>query len=56
MVFWPNLCVDLHLRLCGGQQAASAQKLDRLDIGPEFSFPDRERMGVRRAGGEGFHA
>ncbi|VBB41480.1 hypothetical protein TRIP_B110045 [uncultured Desulfatiglans sp.] len=40
MVFWANLGVDLHVCLCGDHQVASAQTLDRLDIGPKSSFPD----------------
>ncbi|VBB41278.1 hypothetical protein TRIP_B360085 [uncultured Desulfatiglans sp.] len=56
MVFWPNPCVDLHVRLRGDRRAASAQRPDRPDIAPKSSFPGWKRMGMRRAAGEGFHA
>jgi len=39
MVFLPNLCVNLHVCLCGDLQVASAQTLDFLDIGQKSSFP-----------------
>ncbi|VBB43982.1 exported hypothetical protein [uncultured Desulfatiglans sp.] len=40
MVFFANLCVNLHVCLCGDLQVASAQTLDFLDIGKKSSFPD----------------
>ncbi|VBB45200.1 hypothetical protein TRIP_B350250 [uncultured Desulfatiglans sp.] len=40
MVFLANLGVNLHVRLCGDHQVASAQTLDFLDIGQKSSFPD----------------
>ncbi|WP_153306070.1 hypothetical protein [Desulfatiglans anilini] len=40
MAFFANLGVNLHLCLCGDLQVASAQRLDFLDIGKKYSFPD----------------
>jgi len=39
MVFFANLCVNLHVCLCGDLEVASAQTLDFLDIGKKSSFP-----------------
>ncbi|VBB41273.1 hypothetical protein TRIP_B360080 [uncultured Desulfatiglans sp.] len=39
MVFLANLGVNLHVCLCGGLQAASAQRLDFLDIGQTGTRP-----------------
>ncbi|VBB43790.1 exported hypothetical protein [uncultured Desulfatiglans sp.] len=47
MVFLANLGVNLHVCLCGDLQVASAQTLDRLDIGQKSSFPAWKRGRVR---------
>ena len=36
---FPNLCVNLHVCLCGVNSYASAQPLDFLDLGKNCSFP-----------------
>jgi hypothetical protein len=38
MVFLPNLSVNLRAGLCGVENYASAQALERLDLGQKFSF------------------
>jgi len=46
MVFFANLCVNLHVCLCGDLQVASAQTLDFLDLGKKSAFPDWKRVDV----------
>ena len=40
MVFLPNVCVNLRACLCGVVNYASAQALERLDLGQKSSFLD----------------
>ena len=46
MVFLPNLSVNLRACLCGVVNYASAQALERLDLGQKSSFLDWKHQKV----------
>jgi hypothetical protein len=47
MVFWANLCVNRHHRLCGVARHASAQWFDFLDLDQKSAFVNWNLFEIR---------